>query len=163
MASSAEIDDELGDGPQVVVGDHPINLGPLPTYPGYLFRQAQIRVHHGVLPILASHGIRPTQFGVMIILKYNPGIRPSEVAAALGLKRANFVPLLDDLRERGLAETLPRPDDRRARAIHLTNAGAAVMVELEAAVHAYERSVMNRIDPEHTGILAAMLAKLSEV
>jgi len=162
MTNGAEMDDELGEGLEVYEGQHQVNLGPLPTFPGYLFRQAQIRVHHGVHPILAPHGIRPTQFGVMIMLKYNPGIRPSEVAAALGLKRANFVPLLDDLRERGLAETQPRPDDRRARAIYLTDEGLRLMVSLEAEVQTYELAIMDRIDPERVGILAAMVAKLPE-
>jgi len=156
------MDVDLGEGLEVFNTPHEINLGPLPGFPGYLFRQAQIRVYHGLQPIFAPFGIRPTQFGVLISLKYNPGIRPSEVAAALGLKRANFVPLLDDLRRRGLAETLPRPEDRRARAIYLTKEGLAMMNKVEAMVQKYEREIMDRIDPEHTGILAAMVARLSD-
>ena len=162
MTSSAETEDELDDDLHVFDAPHQVDLGPLPSFPGYLFRQAQIRVYHGLNPIFAPYGIRPTQFGVLIMLKYNPGIRPSEVAAALGLKRANFVPLLDDLRRRGLAETLPRPEDRRSRAIYLTKEGLEMMVKVEATVQEYERSIMDRIDPEHTGILAEMVAKLSD-
>jgi DNA-binding MarR family transcriptional regulator len=154
-------DDALGEGLGLVGQRVAVNLGPLPEFPGYLLRQAHVRVHHGMQPILASFAIRPTQFGVMILLKYNPGIQPSEVAAALGLKRANFVPLLDDLRTRGLAETLPHPDDRRARALYLTKAGQVLMGKLESAVGDYERGVMAMLDPENTGLLAGIVAKLA--
>ncbi len=144
-------------------GQNKADLGPLPSFPGYLLRQAQLRVAHGAHKILDPYGIRFTQFGVLILLKYNPGIRPSEAAEALGLKRANFVPLLDDLRERGLAETLPRPDDRRARAVRLTQAGVELMGKIEAEVTAFEHSVMAKIDPGHTGMLAEILAKVEGI
>jgi DNA-binding MarR family transcriptional regulator len=163
MADTDDMDD-LGDGLHVFTpGQVSVNLGPLPSFPGYLFRQAQVRVYHGLQPIFAPFGVRPTQFGVMILLRYNPGIRPSEVASALGLKRANFVPLLDDLRERGLAETLPRPDDRRSRALYLTDAGLELLTRLEAKVQEYEYRVLELIDPEKTGVLANMVKVLEEM
>lgn len=160
MADNAELDDETHEEFGTYATDHTIDLGPLPTFPGYLFRQAQIRVYQGLYPILASFGIRPTQFGVMIILKYNPGTRPSEVAAALGLKRANFVPLLDDLRARGYAEAQARVNDRRSRALYLTPKGSVLLSELQTKVQAYEDAIMDKIDPERTGLLLDLVTKL---
>ena len=156
----AILDEETDDGVPVARGGEAVDLGPLPSFPGYLFRQGQIKVFTGLHAILAPDGIRTPVFGVMILLKYNPGIRPSEVAAALGLKRANFVPLLDELRNRGLAKAEARSDDRRSRAITLTDAGREMIERLEAAAREYERGINAKIDPENAGLLAAMVARL---
>ncbi len=53
---------------------------------------------------MAAADIRTAQFSVLL-LEHNPGLRQDKVSAALGIKTANFVPLLDGagtLRPRGV-------------------------------------------------------------
>ena len=44
-----------------------------------------------------------------MLLEHAPGLKQSEVAAALGIQRANFVALFDGLERRGLARRSPIP------------------------------------------------------
>ena len=48
--------------------------------------------------------LRPTEFAVLSLIATNPGQKQTEVAEQLGIKRANFVALMDCLETRGLAE-----------------------------------------------------------
>ena len=96
--------------------DDAVDLGMLPGLLGYTLRRAQLAVFQDFHRSLAPLALTPTQFGVLLVLRQNPGLRPSQVAGALGIKRANFVPLLAALESRGLAERRKhaRPSRRRA-------------------------------------------------
>src|SRR5690606_33707419 len=79
-----------------------IDLGPLPGLSGYALRRAQLAVYHDFHTVVEGHDIRPVQFGVLLVLAANPGMKQSDVGAALGIKRSNFVALIDGLEQRGL-------------------------------------------------------------
>ena len=46
----------------------------------------------------APFDIRPAQFSVLTVIERNPGLTQSQVAEALGIKRTNFVGMLDGWR-----------------------------------------------------------------
>jgi DNA-binding MarR family transcriptional regulator len=52
-----------------------------------------------------------------------------------------MVAFLDSLEERGLLERRPHPTDRRARALHLTEAGRGLLAEAYAAAVDFERDL----------------------
>lgn len=139
-----------------------IDLGPLKTFPGYLLRRAQMKVYAGLYPLLAPYDMRPTQFGVLLLIKYNPGVKPSEVAATLGLQRTNFAPLLMDLRQRGLAESRAGTEDKRTRLLYLTAKGEKLLGKLEDLATAYEHGMAREIDPEQSGWLGHLAEWLEQ-
>jgi DNA-binding MarR family transcriptional regulator len=76
---------------------------------------------------------------VLVLLGEHPGLKQSDVAAALGIQRANFVVLFDGLERRGLARRSAAPNDRRSYALYLTEEGERVLArakELEAHLEA---------------------------
>ena len=72
-----------------------IDLGPLPELIGYVLRRAQLAVFQDFFAAFAPFDIRPAQFSVLTIIERNPGLTQTHVAAALGIKRTNFVGLLE--------------------------------------------------------------------
>src|SRR6185437_15932968 len=102
-----------------------LRLGPLPQYVGYALRRAQMSTVTRFLEALQEVDLRPTQFAVLTVIGENPGVRQCEVCAALGIKKANFVPLLNQLQRRGLAVRRAGVADRRSSALHLTAQGEA--------------------------------------
>ncbi len=92
-------------------------------------------------------GLRPAQFGVLVVINENPGLKQTEASAALGIQTPNFVALVDELEDRGLAQRLPAQNDRRSHALHLTKAGEAML-----------KRVMTR-HAEHEARVAAKLGK----
>jgi DNA-binding MarR family transcriptional regulator len=126
-------------------GDVAIDLGRLPQVVGYMLRRAQLAAFQDFLRSYAEAEIRPAQYAVLTVIEQNPGLRQSQVSTALGIKRANLVALLDSLENRGLAKRVPVTTDRRSYALHLTEAGVALMVRLAEINAAHERRVTAKI------------------
>ncbi|HLT79058.1 MAG TPA: MarR family transcriptional regulator [Ferrovibrio sp.] len=120
-ASAAE-DRPVGDGTSV-------HLGPLAELVGYSLRRAQLAVFQDFIVKMKDFALRPAQFSVLAIIQANPGLKQSQVSEALGINRANFVALLDELEHRNLARRAPSPDDRRSNALYLTPQGEAFLAE----------------------------------
>ncbi len=139
-----------------------VDIGALTCLIGYMLRRAQIAVFQDVFRAFAEVGIRPAQFSVLTVIAHNPGRTQSQVAAALGIKRTNFVALIDSLERRGLAERRPAPSDRRSHALHLTEAGRAIVRRLNRMVDRLETGMIRRIGRNRRAVLLDLLARLSE-
>jgi DNA-binding MarR family transcriptional regulator len=139
----------------------PVRLGPLPDYVGYALRRAQISAVGGFLQAMQEVDLRPTQFAVLILIRENPGVRQTEVCAALGLQKANFVPLLNELQRRGLAVRKEGVPDRRSSALHLTEHGAAVLQRAVELHTQWEERVAARLGDEGREQLLELLRKLT--
>ena len=114
-------------------------VGPLAGMVGYVLRRAQLAVFDDVIANFAEVDLRPAQYSVLVLLGHAPGLKQSDVAAALGIQRANFVVLFDGLERRGLARRSSAPNDRRSYALFLTEAGEEALAranELEARLEA---------------------------
>lgn len=104
-----------------------VHLGPLTDFVGYLVRRAQIAVFTDFMDALREVDLKPTQFGVLTVIHYNPGLRPSEVCAALDIQKTNFVSLLNELERRALVVRRAAGSDRRSYALYLTSQGEALL------------------------------------
>jgi DNA-binding MarR family transcriptional regulator len=125
--------------------DAAIDLGSLPEVTGYMLRRAQLAVFQDFLRAYAGLDVRPGQYSVLTVIERNPGLRQSQLSAALGIKRANLVALLDALEHRGLAKRVPVATDRRSYALYLTDAGMELVQKLREINVAHERRVTARI------------------
>lgn len=132
---TAQREDALADDE----GRVPTDVGPLADMVGYALRRAQLAVFDRVIKEFGELDLRPAQFSVLLMLKHTPGLKQSEVAAALGIQRANFVALFDRLEQRGLAERRPYARDRRSYALHLTPEGEHLVARARAIEAAHER------------------------
>jgi len=137
-----------------------VDLGMLPDLIGFMLRRAQIAVFQEVFPLFAEVDIRPAQFSVLVVIERNPGLTQSQVSAALGIKRTNFVALLDSLEQRGLAERQAAAGDRRSHALHLTDHGRVVMRRLRQLVDIQERRLVGRIGESGSRQLIGLLHRL---
>jgi len=139
-----------------------VDIGALTCLIGYMLRRAQIAVFQDVFRVFATVGIRPAQFSVLTVIARNPGRTQSQVAAALGIKRTNFVALIDGLERRGLAERRPAPSDRRSHALHLTDTGRATVRRLNRMVERLEAGMIRRIGRDRRAVLLELLSRLAE-
>ena len=100
-----------------------VDYGPLDRRIGYLLRRAQMAVFRDFFAAFEAHDIRPGQYSILTVIECNPGRKQGEVSAALGIKRANFVAMIDLLERRKLVRRDPTPGDRRSYALMLTEKG----------------------------------------
>ena len=139
-----------------------VDLGELPALVGYVLRRAQIVVFQDFFRTFADVGIRPAQFSVLTILERNPGLKQTEVASVLGIKRTNFVVLIDELERRGLATRRAAEGDRRSSALFLTDKGKILVRKLKRMVAVHERRMTARIGAAHRKQLFRLLHRLAD-
>jgi DNA-binding MarR family transcriptional regulator len=146
--------------PGKVVSSDGIDMGILPSLMGYMLRQGQLCVYHDFFENLADEGIRPPQFAILEVVHHNPGIRPSDVAGAIGVKRANLVPLLAALEQNGWLTRIAAATDRRAQSLHLTEAGLAKLRHWRTLVVPHEDRLAARLGPQGRENLLQLLQSL---
>jgi DNA-binding MarR family transcriptional regulator len=139
-----------------------VDLGPLPELIGYVLRRAQRVVFQDFFAAFAPFDISPAQFSVLTVIERNPGLTQSQVAAALGIKRTNFVGLLDELERRGVAERRQAARDKRSYALYLTTEGAALMRKLRPVLKAHESRMVAKVGQEGRDRLVALLHDVSQ-
>jgi DNA-binding MarR family transcriptional regulator len=138
-----------------------IRLGLLDRAVGYLLRRAQLAVFEDFGRRFAALDLSPAQFSALVTIHENPARRQSEIAAALGVQRPNFVALMDELERRGLAERLRSDADRRANALQLTPAGEALLARARATQAEQEAAIRDRIGEAERRRLIETLQRLT--
>ena len=68
-----------------------------------------------------------------------------EIGDALGIKRTNFVALINSLEQRGLTERQQVAGDRRANALFLTKVGTAFIARAHAVQAEFEAEMVKRL------------------
>ncbi|SRR6266487_1068706 len=94
---------------------------------GFLLVQLGFQVARRFSERLAPLGIEPRQFGVLSRLAANEGKSQQAIGELIGLNPTRMVFLVDELERLGLVERRRNPADRRSNALHLTDAGRAVL------------------------------------
>lgn len=128
---------------------------------GYKLRRAQLFVFQDFLDSFAGLNLRPAEFSVLAIIARSPGLKQTEIAEQLGIKRANFVALMDGLEKRGLAERRKSPGDKRSHSLHLTPAGETFCRQMAQTWHRHENRLIERLGgADERDRLIAMLDRL---
>jgi DNA-binding MarR family transcriptional regulator len=139
-----------------------IDIGPLAGMIGYALRRAQLAVFDDVIANFSELDLRPAEYSVLVLLGHAPGAKQSDVAAALGIQRANFVVLFDRLERRGLARRSSAPNDRRSYALFLTDEGERVLTRATELEAQHERVLDEKLGPGERERLLELLGKLAE-
>jgi len=151
---------DLAEPPGQVDSGSGIDMGILPSLMGYMLRQGQLFVYQDFFQTLAAEQIRPPQFSICEVVSRNPGIRPSDVASAIGVKRANLVPLISALEDRGLLTRASAETDRRAQSLNLTPAGEASLAHWRTLIPPHEDRIAARLGPNGRAQLLQLLHAL---
>ncbi len=139
-----------------------LETGATASIVGYRLRRAQLSVFQKFHAVFEELKLRPAEYSVLVLIADNPGRKQTEIAEALGIKRANFVTLVHGLEERGLVERVPSANDRRANALHLTRDGEAFLAHARAVHTAMEDELVARLGgAQARDRLLALLDRLS--
>ncbi len=125
-----------------------VELASLEARIGYLVRRVQLAIFQDFIASLAELNLRPAQYSALVAIRDNPGRKQTEIAAALAIKRANFVALMDELEGRGLADRRKAESDRRSHALYLTEAGNRVLLRADRLVQEHERRLIGQLGGE---------------
>lgn len=112
---------------------------------GYRLRRAQVSVFQQFMARFAEFGLTPAEYSVLALIGANPGSKQTQIGEALGIKRANFVTLVNALEGRGLTERRQPAGDRRANALFLTESGEAFITKANAIQAQFEAELVEQL------------------
>ncbi len=138
-----------------------IRTGALPKLLGFMLRQSSLLVYQAFQAAVNDETVRPPQFSILEIINCNPGVRPSDVATAIDVSRANLVPLLAELEKAGFITRSTDRSDGRAQALHLTPAGAAQVEKLREVITKLEDGLAEFLGPGGRETLLQLLHDLN--
>ena len=126
---------------------------------GYNLRRAHGLQRQRFAHVFGPLGVRPVLLAILGLLYEQKPVLQSELGRLLAIKRANIVPLLDDLEQRGLVERLPADSDRRAYLIALTPAGRKLTLKLVDMHARLEREMIAHMGLQDRDDLLRLLKK----
>jgi DNA-binding MarR family transcriptional regulator len=141
-------------------GERPISFDELPTYIGYQVRRAQARIFSEFEDTLKSFDFTPGSFGVLTLIRANPGITQVTLAAAFAVDKSTMSPVIFRLEKRGFIRRQVLARDRRRHALFFEESANPMFLAAREKVRAFEESVAARLSKAEQRELARLLAKL---
>src|SRR5690606_22606409 len=111
-------------------------------YPGYALRRAANATAAELSARLASLDLRQSDASMLMLVASNPGATSSALGRALGIERANMVPLLKRLEEAGLIER--EAIDGKSQGLRLTAEGQRRLTDARKVIEGYEDELLAR-------------------
>ena len=120
---------------------------PLIRFPGYALRRAANATAAELSARLAALDLRQSDASLLLLVAVNPGATSSALGRALGVERANMVPLLKRLDEAGLIGR--EAIDGKSQGLRLTPAGLRRLAEARKIIETFEAELLARVPAEH--------------
>lgn len=141
-------------------GERDIDFDELPTYVGYQVRRTQAKIFSEFETTLKDFDFTPGSFGVLTLIRANPGITQVTLAAAFGVDKSTMSPVIFRLEKRGLIRREILPSDRRCHALFFDEAGEQIFLAAREKIRFFEENVAARLSKPEQRELARLLAKL---
>lgn len=133
------------------------NYATLNTLLGYHIKRASDVIQSDLSETLKPFGLRMLTYTALVLIVDNPGLRQSQLAAAMSVEHPNLVVIIDALESRDLINRDRVPTDRRAYALNCTLSGRRLYDKAVAAVRAHEARLLAGLDaPTRTAVTQAM-------
>jgi MarR family transcriptional regulator for hemolysin len=109
---------------------------------------------------VAAHGVTRSQWAMIAVVSHRPGATQRLIAEALEMSEASAGRLIDRLCAEGLLERRDRDDDRRARAVYLTDKAEPLLVTLAEVAKIAEERMFAGFNPEELDQLHGLLERV---
>ncbi len=100
---------------------------------------------------------------VLMISRLGDGVRPGQVADAVGIEPPSLVRIIDQLVASGLVLRQDDPSDRRAKTLSLTASGKQIAERLEKALAPFRRELFKDMPQADVEATVRVLLKLDQV
>ncbi len=107
--------------------------------------------------------VTPVQYAALEAVAASPGLDQARIAAAIAYDRATIGGVVDRLQAKGLVARQVSETDRRARVLHLTEAGQAILAKARPLVAEAQAEILKGLDAQDRALFTRLAAQaLSE-
>ncbi|WP_438388761.1 MarR family winged helix-turn-helix transcriptional regulator [Actinopolyspora saharensis] len=130
--------------------------------PAFLLSSLGVQVANEFTERLRPLGLEPIEFALLAHLESAEGSSQQTLAEALGVHRNAMVGLVDELETRGLVQRHPHPDDRRAKALHLTERARELVERGYRAADEHDADLLSTVEESERPQLISLLRRVAE-
>jgi DNA-binding MarR family transcriptional regulator len=128
---------------------------------GFVLRRAHQR-HTAIFSERMIGGLTPMQFAALARLRETGPCSQNRLGRLTAMDVATVKGVVDRLRDRGLVETAPDPDDRRRSLVTLTKLGAARVEEACAVGHEITGATLEPLSARERTDLLRLLSRIAD-
>ncbi len=140
----------------------PIPAVDLDQLPGHHIRRLQQIAVAIFLQETESTGITPVQFAALQTVANSPGLDQRTLARSIGFDTSTIAGVIDRLEARGLMQRKASADDRRVRLLHITDAGRALLAEVQPGMQRAQQRMLAPLQAAEQAEFMRMLRTLVE-
>jgi DNA-binding MarR family transcriptional regulator len=108
----------------------------------------------------AGFDLTSVQFAALDAIAQHSGIDQATLAATIGFDRATIGGVIDRLELKGFVQRIVSEQDRRARRLHLTPAGAQLLAECRPVVETLQDDILAPLSPAQRTTFLALAHKV---
>jgi DNA-binding MarR family transcriptional regulator len=136
----------------------------LEQMPGHLIRRLQqiaVAVFHTEVEAIGFE-MTPVQFAALVRVSENPGIDQITLAGLIAYDRTTIAGVVDRLVQKGFLSRAVSEKDRRAKVLHMTEAGTEALSRLGPAVEKAQQVMLSGLDGQEAEDFMRLLHKATE-
>jgi MarR family transcriptional regulator, temperature-dependent positive regulator of motility len=132
--------------------------------PGHLIRRLQqiaVSIFIGKCEA-AGHDLTPVQFAALTTIRNHDGMAQTTLAGMIAYDAATLGGVVERLVQKGLVRRETSPQDRRAKSLHLTQAGEALLDAVAPVVIDVQTAILAGLTPAEQRTFMHLLRKATD-
>ena len=107
--------------------------------------------------------ITPVQYSAMLAIQIHPGIDQAALCNIIAFDKSTIGDVVGRLERKKLIKRTPGSKDRRAKLLYITNSGRKLVEEIEPAVEATQKRILEPLTAKQRKVLMQMLERLVHI
>lgn len=128
---------------------------------GYLLSRLGFYASRQFAQRLESLGLTPRMWGALNVLDHEGEVSQQQLGKAIGMDPSSMVAAIDELEAKGWVERRRHPSDRRAHALHITEAGRETLTRGRRLAGGAQEQLLAPLDPTERAQLHELLLRLA--
>lgn len=133
------------------------------TMPGHLIRRAHQVSNAFFAEECGRYDLTSVQYAALTAIRENPGIDATRLCAIIAFDRSTIGDVLERIEAKGWISRTPSEADRRARILNLTDAGEALLGEVEPMVQRVQERLLEPFSRKERAAVLALLGRLARM
>jgi DNA-binding MarR family transcriptional regulator len=127
---------------------------------GYLISRLGFYASRQFAERLATVGLTPRMWGAMNTLDHEGDVSQQQLGRAIGVDPSSMVSTMDELEAKGWVQRRRHPTDRRAYALHITDAGRETLTRARRLAGGAQNELLAPLDDAERAQLHDLLLRL---
>jgi DNA-binding MarR family transcriptional regulator len=128
---------------------------------GYLISRMGFYASKQFADRLSQLGLTPRMWGAMNVLDSEGPVSQQQLGRAIGMDPSSMVSTIDELEAKGWVQRRPHPTDRRAHALHITDAGRDTLTRGRRLAAGAQNELLAPLDDAERAQLHDLLLRLA--